>query len=127
MTEQPDFIQQYSTEVQELVQEARSLVLQTYPGVCEQVDVPSKLFAYGYGSRMKEMLCVIMPVKQGLNLGFYGGVDLPDPAGLLQGTGKRHRHVRIQSSAELHAPAVHDLLAAALQAWQARNPQGAPR
>jgi hypothetical protein len=76
---------------------------------------------------MKDMLCVIMPLKAGVNLGFFRGVDLPDPAGLLQGTGKRHRHVRIQDSKELHSPAVRDLLAAALDTYQTRSMKGDPK
>lgn len=124
MTTTADFLSQYSADVQQLVQHARDLVLQAFPGIQEEVDAPSRLLAYGFGRRMKDMVCVIMPVKNGLNLGFYQGVDLPDPAGLLQGTGKRHRHVRIHTPAELQAPAVQALLDQALQAWNKRVSQG---
>ncbi len=119
-----EFLQGYAPQVQELARETRSLVLQALPGVIEQVDAPSKLVAYGFGSKMRDMLCVIMPVKAGVNLGFYRGVDLPDPAGLLRGTGKRHRHLRIHNTSELNSPAVRALLAAALQGYQTRAAGG---
>ena len=35
-----------------------------------------------------------------VNVGFFYGVDLPDPAGLLEGTGKRMRHIKLKP--ELH-------------------------
>ena len=34
--------------------------------------------------------------KAHVNLGFFHGVDLPDPHGLLEGTGKRMRHVKLK-------------------------------
>jgi hypothetical protein len=122
-----EFLQGYVPQVQELALETRTLLLKAFPGIHEEVDAPSKLVAYGYGPRMKDMLCVIMPLKAGVNLGFFRGVDLPDPAGLLQGTGKRHRHVRIHDSKELHSPAVRDLVAAALDTYQIRSVKGDPK
>jgi hypothetical protein len=58
------------------------------------------------------LICVIMPLKVGVNLGFPRGAALPDPEGLLQGTGKRARHVRVESLAGADAPALRDLIAA---------------
>lgn len=36
-----------------------------------------------------------------VNLGFYRGADLADPDGLLEGTGKSLRHVKLRSEADL--------------------------
>ena len=36
-----------------------------------------------------------------VNLGFYEGAHLPDPDGLLEGTGKNLRHVKVRSAADL--------------------------
>ncbi|HEY2177725.1 MAG TPA: DUF1801 domain-containing protein [Caulobacteraceae bacterium] len=47
------------------------------------------------------------------NIGFWFGAELPDPAGLLGGTGKRMRHVRLAWGAQPDAPALKDLIAAA--------------
>ncbi len=49
-----------------------------------------------------------------MNLGFYHGVDLADPDELLEGTGKRLRHVKLKSSAEAGSAAVKALLVAAI-------------
>jgi Domain of unknown function (DU1801) len=49
-----------------------------------------------------------------VNLGFYYGGFLQDPDGLLLGTGKRMRHIKIRSPQECTNPAVARLLE---QAW----------
>jgi hypothetical protein len=36
-----------------------------------------------------------------VNVGFFLGAHLADPAGLLQGTGKHMRHVKLRSGAEI--------------------------
>ena len=46
------------------------------------------------------------------NVGFYNGADLPDPAGLLEGTGKRMRHVKLRPGVALDEAALEALIAA---------------
>lgn len=48
-----------------------------------------------------------------VNLGFYEGASLPDPAGLLEGTGKRMRHVKLRWGQSLDEAALAALIAAA--------------
>ena len=48
-----------------------------------------------------------------VNVGFFRGALLPDPAGLLQGSGKRMRHVKLRPGREPDAQALSALLAAA--------------
>jgi hypothetical protein len=47
------------------------------------------------------------------NVGFFHGADLADPAGLLQGSGKRMRHVKVRPGADLDAAALDALIDAA--------------
>ena len=51
-----------------------------------------------------------------INLYFFEGDTLPDPEGLLQGTGTMVRNIRITSADDLDRPAVKALMAAALSA-----------
>ena len=51
-----------------------------------------------------------------LNLGFYAGADLPDPVGLLQGTGRFMRHVKLRPEAPPDEAALAALVAAAYRA-----------
>jgi hypothetical protein len=46
-------------------------------------------------------------------VGFFQGAALPDPAGLLQGTGVRMRHVRLRPGERLDEAALEVLIAAA--------------
>jgi hypothetical protein len=47
------------------------------------------------------------------SIGFFHGATLPDPAGLLEGTGKRMRHVKLRPGSEADQAALADLIAAA--------------
>ena len=41
--------------------------------------------------------------KAHVNVGFFAGADLPDPAALLEGSGKRMRHVKLRPPAKIDA------------------------
>lgn len=48
-----------------------------------------------------------------VNVGFFHGASLPDPAGLLQGTGKYMRHVKLRPGVSVDAGALEVLIDAA--------------
>jgi hypothetical protein len=48
-----------------------------------------------------------------VNVGFFYGAVLEDPAGLLEGSGKRMRHVKLKRGPELTIAALRDLIDAA--------------
>jgi hypothetical protein len=45
-----------------------------------------------------------------VNVGFFQGASLPDPAHLLQGTGKRMRHVKLKPGAPTNTAALTQLI-----------------
>ena len=110
-----EFLAPYSPPVRELTLAARALILQAFPGALELVDVPSKIIAYGRGRKYADLVCALAPFTSHVNLMFSSGASLPDPAGLLQGTGKRARHVKLTSPADLEQPALLALLEKALE------------
>ncbi|NWG90975.1 MAG: DUF1801 domain-containing protein [Parvularculaceae bacterium] len=55
------------------------------------------------------------------NVGFYNGAALSDPARLLQGTGKRMRHVKLRPGTALDADALAELIAAAYEDAERRR------
>ena len=58
--------------------------------------------------------CLYVSAQDGyVNLGFYDGAALDDSAGLLEGTGKRMRHVKVRSADALADDALSELVAAA--------------
>jgi hypothetical protein len=51
--------------------------------------------------------------KAHANVGFYHGAGLPDPAGLLEGSGKHMRHVKLKPGKALNDAALNALIDAA--------------
>lgn len=51
--------------------------------------------------------------KTHVNVGFFYGALLEDPAGMLQGSGKRMRHVKLTPGSELAAESLRSLIRAA--------------
>jgi hypothetical protein len=51
--------------------------------------------------------------KAHVNVGFFLGAELPDPAGLLEGSGRRMRHVKLRPIREVNEGALNELIAAA--------------
>jgi hypothetical protein len=105
-----EFVATYPAEIQSLVFQLRALVLAAFPGAIEQVDPPSRIIAYGTDRTYRGLMCAIAPYREHVNLMFARGIELSDPQHLLVGTGKRARHVKIQTYADLENPALLDLL-----------------
>lgn len=58
------------------------------------------------------------------SIGFYEGASLPDPAGLLEGSGKRMRHVKLRWGRPVDAAALVALITAAHRDMRARVDSG---
>ncbi len=100
--------------VQELARRAKSLILEVMPDVVEVAWPRQKIISYGVGpKKMSEHFCYIAVLKERINLGFYYGADLPDPAKLLEGTGKSLRHIKISGLEQLTDPQLKQLVEAA--------------
>lgn len=105
----------FSPESARLATALRELIARLDGGAFEVPRLGEKATSYGVGpSKMKQAYCYIMPQMGYVNLGFFHGADLPDPLGLLEGTGKAMRHLKIRSEADLQRQAVLDLLQAAI-------------
>lgn len=108
-------LQGHSPAVQQLAEEARQLVLSVHPGAHQEIET-----AWGGYLLFKQVagagntVCWVSPNKKHVSLGFSMGTDLVDPERLLEGTGKRQRHVKIKKSQDLQNPALRALLE---QAW----------
>jgi hypothetical protein len=77
--------------------DVRELMHDGYPTACVE-DAP---FAY------------VGVFRDHANVGFFHGAALPDPAGLLQGTGKYMRHVKIEPGLALDESSLEALIASA--------------
>ena len=84
-----------------------------HPTAIERIDAGHKTINYGLGDAMGEIIVYVAAFSQHVNLGFFDGVDLPDPDDVLQGTRKLLRHIKLKDAATLDAPNVSALINAA--------------
>jgi hypothetical protein len=110
------FLKGYTPQVREIAVKARETILTVYPQATEKVYPGWKVIQYGAGEGMANVFAVISPMKERINLGLANGASLPDPEGLLEGTGKGIRHIKLTSAEAATAPAVRELVAGALKA-----------
>jgi hypothetical protein len=115
------FLAEYPPEVRVLTRAARAFLAETLPGSTETLDESARMFAYSYGPGYKGLVCTLLLSRKGVKIGVARGSELPDPKHLLEGSGKVHRHVPLQSPADLKRPGLKTLVTAALKAWKART------
>jgi hypothetical protein len=96
-------------QAQALALELRQLIRHLLPKAQEKIYKGWGVADYGFGTPGRGFLS-IGPQKGYVNLYFMSGVDLKDPDGLLEGTGKRLRHVKIRTQAALQNAALHALI-----------------
>lgn len=104
----------HSPEVRAVVERLRALIQTTAPQLTEQVHMGWGAILYGSTGGMANQVVAIAPLRAHANLGLSDGVDLPDPRGLLEGTGKRIRHVKIKTPEDVDRPEVRELIEAAV-------------
>lgn len=106
-----EIMQKAAPAVQTLSRQAKALILKVMPNVVEVAWPTQNIIGYGVGpKKMSEQFCYIAVFKERINLGFYYGADLPDPANLLEGTGNALRHVKISKVEQLENPALVKLV-----------------
>lgn len=105
-----------SPAVRKLARAAIALIHEALPDAVEVVWPKQATASYGIGPRkMSEHACYVALFEAHVNLGFYYGADLDDPQGLLEGTGKALRHVKLRDPKQLSDPALRTLVAAAVK------------
>lgn len=111
-----DAIAKSSPKVQQLSNYLRKLIFDVYPKVVEVPWIKQQIIGYGVGpKKMTEHFCYIAPYGEHVNLGFNYGLVLPDPDHLLEGSGKKFRHVKIQDLKDIEQSALKKLLQTAIE------------
>ncbi len=86
-----------SPEMAAVARELRAVVAAALPDGTEQVDLGNRLLAIGRSMKMRDLLFAIIPHSAHVNLQLADGIDLPNSDGLIEGTGKRIRHIKVRS------------------------------
>ena len=110
------FIEKFEPGMQALIRAARKRMRALLPTATEMVYDNYNFFVIGYGpgDRPSEAIFSLAAQAKGLSLCFLQGAGLPDPAGLLRGSGTRVRSIRLGRVEDLDQAEVRRLIDAAL-------------
>src|SRR6478672_5728887 len=111
---------EHTAELQAIERALRAMIRSEDPDLVERVDFGNKLIAFGRSMEMRGLLFAIIAHQTWVNLQLADGADLPDPDRVIEGTGKRIRHVKIRSV----EAASSDPILAAIRAQLAARPVG---
>jgi hypothetical protein len=108
-------LEPHTAAIRDVFGALRALAREVMPDAQEQVDLPDRLLAFGFGPpgggvRMRGLAVALIPHTAHVNVQLADGADLPDPAGIVEGTGKRIRHVKCRSLDDVARPALRALL-----------------
>jgi len=103
-----EFLSPFQPRIRELALAARKLVLEEAPGATELIYDAYNAVATGFSftGRPSDGFIHIAVYAQWVNLGFNRGSLLDDPNGVLAGTGRWVRHIRISTPGDLKRPVV---------------------
>jgi len=105
-----------SSPVREITERLRALIIDEYPEVVEVPWPKQRIIGYGVGpKKMSEHFCYIGAYRAHVNLGFYYGAELADPRGLMEGTGKKLRHIKVKNIEKVDQPALRDIIQDSLE------------
>jgi hypothetical protein len=112
-----DYLSSYHPHVSSLALAVRDVVLEEAPAAVESIS-KGYAVAIGFsftGKPLKDGFCHIAVYSSYVNLGFNRGALLPDPNGVLAGSGKLIRHITIRNQTDLHRPMIRHFLQAAIE------------
>jgi hypothetical protein len=124
------FISKFTPDMATLIRRSRRIMRQRLPTALEFVYDNYNFFVLGYGPSEKpsEAIFSLAAQAKGLSLCFLQGAGLPDPKGLLRGSGNLVRNIRLETAATLERPDVQALMRTALaQAKKPMSPDGTHR
>lgn len=110
------FIARFDPRMAKLIQSSRAALRRRFPTAFELVYDNYNFLVFGFCSSARASGCIVSLAAnaKGLNLMFYWGAALPDPHGLLQGSGSQNRFIRLDGPATLAKPEVRELIEAAV-------------
>jgi hypothetical protein len=101
---------EHDPPIAEAARAVQRLVEANLPRAVVQFDPGNGLLAIGTSLKMRDLLFAIIPHRAHVNLQLADGVDLPDPDGLIEGTGKRIRHVKVRSAEAAGSRAIREIV-----------------
>jgi hypothetical protein len=111
------FIEKFESAMTQRIRAVRATLRKRFPTGIELVYDNYNFFVIGYSTTERPSDCIVSLAanSKGVGLSFYYGADLPDPHGILEGSGTQNRFVRlVEGAATLKDPRVEELIRAAV-------------
>ena len=122
-----EFLYRYDPAIESLALGLRKMALEEMAPCHEYIfEMRSKVvLLYGTTERViRDCMCSINVFVKHVTLAFHRGIDLEDAKGVLQGTGKAMRHIRLKGPSDVDRPELRALLRQARKrAGPSRLPQ----
>ena len=93
----------------EIVMELREIILEVSPEIKESIKWAQPVY------ESNGPFSYIKAFKNAVNFGFWRGVDIKDPQGILQGSGEKMRHVKITKSDDIDHKVFGDFVRQAIK------------
>lgn len=102
----------YSAPVRRFALALRLLVRSEAPDATELLydSYNAVSIAFTYNGRLGGAFCHVAVYSGHVNLGFNRGSELPDPEGLLRGSGKWIRHLKVRRVEDLEQPYLREFI-----------------
>ncbi len=104
----------HTADVQGAARVLEEVIRTELPDVVVQYDPGNGLLAFGRSMRMRDLLFALIPHAGWVNLQLADGAQLPNPDGLIEGTGKRIRHIRVPTAEKARSNPVRNAVRAQL-------------
>jgi len=110
------FMARYDADIVSVAIDARARLRRRMPGAHELVYDNYNALVIGFGptERASDAVLSLALYARWVTLFFLFGATLPDPLGLLKGSGKQVRSVRLETASIVDTPGVRALIDAAL-------------
>jgi|SRR5579862_2321753 len=112
------FFAKYTRATEAAARKVLARLRRLTPGATELVydNYNGLVVGFGPSERASDAVLSMFVARDHVSICFLqDGPDLPDPAGILRGSGNVVRHVRLESPADLESPAILTLIATALK------------
>jgi hypothetical protein len=110
------FIGKFEPRTQALIRSLRRALRRRLPSANELLFDNYNFFVIGFSptERPSDTVVSLAAASNGVGLSFYRGAALPDPHGILLGSGVQNRFIRLPSASVLAQPEVEALIEAAV-------------
>jgi hypothetical protein len=103
------YIDELEADKRAICQQLRTLLATRFPGLREDFKWKRPVYATEAGP-----ICYMVALKAHVDFGLNDGAELTDERGVLQGTGKKMRHIKLRQPGDINQDAIAALLEQAI-------------